>query len=171
MYQIFVFLALSFGYFSVVPGQDPEEPMQPMVPTSRGYTPIARRQEYHPAEPPNSYWKAEPPNSYRKAESPRGFGPQSTNGDMSANQVKRQRAPGQRPPTRRMTPRSAMTAYCSMSESDPAVDGDRMKERLMAYISCKESTMVSINSGHIFPQTGQAIFSHYSTRSHSRPLI
>lgn len=176
MYKIFFFLALSFN---VVSGQDPEEPVRPMVTTPRGYwrpttpkgytplttprgyTPLTRPQGYRPAEPPNGYQKAEPPNGYRNPKPPRGFGPldapQSTNGDdMLANQVKRQRPPGQRPPsTRRMTPRSAMIAYCSMSESDPAV-GDQMKERLMAYISCKESTMVSINSGHIFPETGQA---------------
>ena len=172
MYQIFVFLTLSIG-FNVVSGQDPEEPVRPMVTIPRGYPPNGYRPAepmngYRPAEPPNGYRPAEPPNGFRDPKPPRGFGPsdapQSTNGDdMSADQVKRQRPPGQRPPpTRRMTPRSAMIAYCSMSESDPAVDGGKMKERLMAYISCKESTMVSINSGH---------FSHQSIRSHSRSLL
>lgn len=64
-----------------------------------------------------------------------------TNGQKAG---KKDKAQGRPKPVRKMSPRSAMTSYCTMSDSDPS-DGEDMKERLVDYISCKESVMVSCN--------------------------
>lgn len=58
-------------------------------------------------------------------------------------QAKTPRAP--KPKPKKFSPRSAMDSYCLISDSDPN-DGNQMKERLMDYVGCKESAMVSIKS-------------------------